>query len=113
MFALGWIVVRSASLVRLLQHFHSHIAVSGSHGVAMRGMCQYVHSVIMHASQNLIASTEPHLRYRKIHNYSSHHTHTHVNDLQRHLLVTRKIGSGVQGVWGCIFREGNAVGTHF
>ena len=40
-------------------------------------------------------------------------SHTHVNDLQRHLLVTRKIGSGVQGVWGCIFREGNAVGTHF
>ena len=32
-------------------------------------------------------------------------THTHVNDLQRHLLVTRKIGSGVQGVWGCIFND--------
>ncbi len=56
MFALGWIVVRSASLVRLLQHFHSHIAVSGSHGVEMRGMCQYVHSVIMLAFQKLIAS---------------------------------------------------------
>ena len=58
MFALGWIVVRSSSLVRLLHstHFHSHIAVSGSHGVEMRGMCQYVHSVVMHAFQKLIAS---------------------------------------------------------